>query len=59
MLRRLFRLVLMAVTSITLNKSTLELTEGETATLTATIEPDNATDKIVTWSSDKPAVARK
>ena len=46
-----------AVESITLDKSSLELAEGGTATLTATVKPDNATNKTVTWSSDKTAVA--
>ena len=46
-----------AVESVTLDKSSLELTEGETATLTATVKPDNATNKTVTWSSDKTSVA--
>ena len=46
-----------AVESISLNETTLELTEGETATLTATVLPENATDKTVTWTSDTPAVA--
>ena len=46
-----------AVSSITLDKSSLELTEGETATLVATVKPDNATDKTVTWTSDKASVA--
>ena len=46
-----------AVTSVSLNKSSLNLTEGETATLTATVKPDNATDKSVTWSSSDTSVA--
>ena len=46
-----------AVESISLNETALELTEGETATLTATVLPENATDKTVTWTSDTPAVA--
>ena len=46
-----------AVTDVTLNCSTLSLMEGETATLVATVSPDNATDKNVNWSSDNPAVA--
>ena len=46
-----------AVTGITLDKPTLSLTEGQEAQLTATVTPDNATDKTVTWSSDKTAVA--
>lgn len=46
------------VDSVTLNQSTLTLTAGgDTATLTATVLPDNATDKTVTWSSDNEAVA--
>ena len=45
------------VTSITLNKTTLSLTEGEDYTLTATVKPDDATDKTVTWSSSNAAVA--
>lgn len=46
-----------AVTGITLDKPTLSLTEGQEAQLTATVTPDNATDKTVTWSSDKTSVA--
>ena len=30
---------------------------GDTATLTATVQPSNATNQNVTWSSDKPDVA--
>ena len=39
-----------AVTSVTLNKSTLSLTEGSSETLTATVLPSNATNKTVTWT---------
>ena len=46
-----------SVTGVTLDKTNMELTEGETATLTATVEPDNATNKNVTWSSDNADVA--
>jgi uncharacterized protein YjdB len=46
-----------AVESITLDKSSLELTEGETATIIATVKPDNATNKTVTWSSSNASVA--
>ncbi len=45
------------VTGVTLNKTALSLTVGGTETLTATITPDNATNKNVTWSSDTPSVA--
>ncbi|MDE5996996.1 MAG: Ig-like domain-containing protein, partial [Muribaculaceae bacterium] len=46
-----------AVTGITLDKTELSLTEGDTAALTATVAPDNATDKTVTWTSSDEAVA--
>ncbi len=46
-----------AVTGITLDKTAVELTEGETATLVATVAPDNATDKTVTWSSSDEKIA--
>ena len=45
------------VTSVTLNKASLALTEQETFQLSATVSPDNATDKTVTWSSSNTAVA--
>ena len=45
------------VTEVTLDKTELTLTEGETETLTATVKPDNADNKKVTWSSDKTEVA--
>jgi uncharacterized protein YjdB len=38
------------VDSITINNSELTLTVGGTQTLTATVSPDNATDKTVKWS---------
>ena len=44
--------------SITLDKTTLSLAIGETATLTATVKPDDATDKTVTWSSSDESVAK-
>lgn len=46
-----------AVTDVTLDKTTFTLEEGKTAALTATVTPDNATDKTVTWSSDATDVA--
>ena len=46
-----------AVESVTLNKTELTLEVGGEETLTATVAPDNATDKTVTWSSDNAAVA--
>ena len=47
----------LSVTSITLDKTELSLYTGDSETLTATIEPDNATNQNVTWSSDNEAVA--
>ncbi|MBP5720500.1 MAG: Ig-like domain-containing protein [Bacteroidales bacterium] len=38
------------VTSITLNKTQLNMTVGQKETLVATIHPDNATDKALNWS---------
>ena len=46
-----------AVESVTLNKTELALEVGGEETLTATVAPDNATDKAVTWSSDNTAIA--
>ncbi len=46
-----------AVTSVTLDKTSLSLTEGETSTLVATVLPADATDKTVTWSSSDSSVA--
>ena len=45
------------VSSITLNKTSLTLAEGESQTLTATVNPDNATDKTITWTSSNKNVA--
>lgn len=45
------------VSSIKLSKSSLSLKVGENSTLTVTINPSNATDKKVTWSSSKKSVA--
>lgn len=45
------------VTEVTLSETTLSLVEGEEATLTATVKPDDATDKTVTWSTSDAAVA--
>ena len=45
------------VTSVALNKSELSLYTGQSEILTATVQPSNATNQNVTWSSDKPDVA--
>ena len=47
-----------AVTSITLDKTSLSMKVGETETITVTVNPDNATDKNVTWTSSDESVAK-
>ncbi|MBR4455918.1 MAG: Ig-like domain-containing protein [Solobacterium sp.] len=47
-----------AVESVTLNRSTLSLKKGDSAQLTATVKPDHATDKNVTWKSEKEGIAK-
>ena len=46
-----------SVTGVSLDKAAVELTEGDTTTLTATVTPDNATNTDVTWTSSNPEVA--
>lgn len=46
-----------AVTGVTLNASSGELTAGSHTTLTATVSPENASNKTVTWESSAPTVA--
>ena len=45
------------VDRVALSPSTLNLKEDETGTLTATVEPSNATNKNVTWESSNTSVA--
>ena len=46
------------VTGISIDQgATAEVEEGNTITLTATVQPDNATDKTVTWTSSNKAIA--
>ena len=45
------------VTGVTLDRSSLELTEGDAAVLTATITPSNASNRNVIWSSSASSVA--
>lgn len=46
-----------AVTGVSLNRSSLSLKEGETSKLTAMVTPSNATNKEVSWSSSNTSVA--
>ena len=46
-----------AVTGVTLNKSTLDVSLGATSTLVATVSPANASNKNVTWASSNTSVA--
>ena len=46
-----------AVTGVTLDVTELALEVPATATLTATVAPEEATDKTVVWTSDNEAVA--
>jgi uncharacterized protein YjdB len=45
------------VTGITLSNTTLNLKAGSTYALRATIAPDNATNKVITWTSSDTNVA--
>ena len=45
-----------SVAEVKLDKTTLHLMEGETSQLTATVLPDNAENKNVTWSVDNTDV---
>ena len=47
---------IVAVTSITLDKTSLSMQVGDTETLTATIKPEDATDKTIVWTSSDEAV---
>ncbi|MDY5621391.1 MAG: Ig-like domain-containing protein [Bacteroidales bacterium] len=49
--------VTVPVTGVKLNKETLELFTDGSETLTATVEPGNATNKNVTWSSSDETIA--
>ncbi len=46
-----------AVTGVSLNKTSLSLVEGASETLTATVSPENATNKSVSWKSSATDVA--
>ncbi len=46
-----------AVESVEISPSEVNITVGATKSLIATVYPENATDKTVTWSSDKLEIA--
>ena len=46
-----------AVSSIDLEKSSLTLAPGEKETLTVNVQPDNAFDKALTWSTNNASIA--
>lgn len=46
-----------SVTNITLDSSSVELTEGESYTLHATVSPSNADNQTVLWTSSNSSVA--
>jgi hypothetical protein len=51
------RLSSVPVAAVSLNKTAATLTVGGAEQLTATVAPDNATNKSLTWQSDNPSVA--
>ena len=48
---------IISVNGVTLSDTTFELKAGETKILTATVTPDDATDKSISWNSSEPSVA--
>jgi uncharacterized protein YjdB len=46
-----------AISGITLNKSSTTLLVGDSETLKVTISPSNATNKNITWKSSNPTIA--
>lgn len=50
--------VIVPISSVTLNNSSLNLSKGNTEQLIATINPSDTTeDKTITWTSSNPAIA--
>ena len=46
-----------AVTGVSLSKTSLTLTEGGSETIAASVTPSNATNQAVSWSSSNTGVA--
>lgn len=49
--------VITPATAVSVTPSSLVLKEGQTSTIAATVKPDDATDKTVTWSTSSAAIA--
>ena len=47
-----------AVTGVTIDEESKTIGVGQSFNLTATVQPINASNKSVTWSSDKPGIAK-
>ncbi|MEG0282955.1 MAG: Ig-like domain-containing protein, partial [Clostridia bacterium] len=45
------------VSSVSIPNKVIEIQKGETATVLATVLPENASNKAVTWSSSDPSIA--
>ena len=52
-----FHCIIIPATGVSLNKTSATINNGETLQLTATVSPNNATNKAVTWSSSNTNVA--
>ena len=46
-----------AVSGLTIDSSSLNMIKGDTYTILATIEPSNASEKTINWSSSDPSIA--
>lgn len=55
--RKIPKLDIVKVTEIVLSDSEKTLTVGKSFTITATVKPDNAWNRTVTWSSSDPSIA--
>jgi uncharacterized protein YjdB len=49
--------VVIPVTSVSVSKSSVTIAKTKTSQITATVNPSTATNKAVTWTSNKPTVA--
>ena len=56
-LEKSYQILPITVAEIKLSQSTLSMKKGETAALTVTITPENATDKSVDWTSSDTKIA--